>query len=273
MGRSPPVREPDERSLQGSNPQDPKASVILPPEILDKVLENIPSDEGGQPTLIACALVATWWTGPSQRRLFSSVEIYEGNYQRWMDGVVLPRPKAHLLGYVRSLCHFHGTELRDLAQESGEYLSALRNVHSLMLVNTWVKYVSEDNFRTCFSAFRETLTHLSLENFPTSFNTFVALVDYFPNITSLQLCSLQLEPDEGSVPSLSRPLRGKICLREVEAGHLEVFNRFAKLDLEYEEMVIDSFYFTVGETFLESALQVSASTLKYLRLTADLPRE
>ena len=252
--------------------------MVLPPEILDKVLENIPADQDGQPTLIACALVATWWTGPSQRRLFSSVEICEGNYQRWMNSVVLPRPKAHLLGYVRSLWHSRGTRtkpkyrMRELAQDSGEYLSALCGVRSLTLYYSGIEHTSKD-FRICFSAFRDSLTYLSLEIFSTSFSAFVALVDYFPNITSLQLRSLELEPEEGSVSSLSRPLRGKIRVQEVGTEDLEFFNRFAELDLEYEEMVIGSTRLSMEEQFLESALRISASTLKFLRLTAELPCE
>ena len=91
------------------------------------------------------------------------------------------------------------------AQDSGEYLSAMPNLRSLMLHHTGVEYAGEDEFRTCFSAFRETLTYLSLETFATSFSTFVTVIDYFLNITTLQLCSFELEPDEGSVPSLSHP--------------------------------------------------------------------
>lgn len=91
---------------------------------------------------MACALVATWWTRPSQRRLFSSVAIQGGNYGRWMSGVVTPGPKVHLLEHVRSLWHSPGLEsklgyrMRHLPQDSGKYLSALRNLHSLTFHNT-----------------------------------------------------------------------------------------------------------------------------------------
>ena len=242
--------------------------MTLPPEILDKILEHIPANGDGRPTLIACALVATWWTGPSQRRLFSYVSIHGGNHQRWMSGVVLPGSKTHLLEYVRSLWHCRDAyttiyQMQDLPQDSGKYLSALHNVHTLTLWNTKVEYVSEGGFSTYFSAFRETLTDLSLEIFTTSFSTFVTLVDFFPNITALQLHSLTLEPDEGPVPTLSRPLRGKAHLRDIPP---EFFNRFAKLDLEYEELVINSSRTEVSR--LEGAFQISANTVKFLRLTA-----
>lgn len=164
---------------------------------------------------MACALVATWWTGPSQRRLFSSVSVRGCTYQRWMNSVVLPGPKVHLLEHVRSLWHSGRAGLKpkhrmqDLPQDSGEYLSALRNLHSLTLAHTRVERIDEEGFRACFSSFRGTLTCLSLESFATSFGAFVTLVDYFPNITTLRLHSFVLEPDQGPVPILSRPLRGK----------------------------------------------------------------
>ena len=100
--------------------------------------------------------------------------------------------------------------MHDLARHSGEYLSALRNIHSLRLCNIRLEHIGEDQFRTCFSAFRETLTHLSLEIVTTSIGEFVTLMDYFPNITDLQLCSFELEQDEGPVPPLSRSFRGRL---------------------------------------------------------------
>jgi len=102
--------------------------------------------------------------------------------------------------------------MRDLPQDSGEYLSALRNIHNLTLFNTKVEHIPKDQFHTCFSTFRGTLTYLSLEVFDTSFSAFVTLVNFFPNLRTLQLRSFALGPDEGPVPSLSRPLRGKLHL-------------------------------------------------------------
>ena len=259
---------------QGFNLPRPRSLAILPPEILDKILEQIPTDGPVRRVLTACALVATWWVGPSQRRLFSSVTIHRHNYQRWMDGIVFSGPKIHLLEHVRSLWHARSLDLklkhrmRDLPQDSGKYLSALPNLHSLTLYNTKVEHISEEGFRTCFSLFRGTLTQLSLADFATSFSAFVALVDYFPNLRTLLLQSFTLEPDEGPVPSLSRPLRGRIHVHQVSC--LEFYNRFAKLDLEYEELVINPSLTSLGIAFLESALQISAGTVKCLKLSASL---
>ena len=222
---------------------------------------------------MACALVATWWTGPSQRRLFSSIVISAGNYQRWMNGVVRSRSKIHLLEYVRSLGYGgligNMYRMRDLPQHSGKCFSALRNLRSLTFFDTRVERISEEGFHTCFSAFQETLTYLSLEFITTSFSAFVTLVNYFPNATVLQLRLSVLVPDEAPVPTLSRPLRGKLHIDCLRSDCVEFFDRLAKLELEYEELVITSSSLSVKTEFLESALQISKSTVKSLRLIDD----
>ena len=246
------------------------------------VFEQIPTKETRR-TLVACALVATWWTGPSQRRLFSSVEVRQDNYERWMNGVVRSGSKDRLLGHVRSMGHSinpfaeddEQIQMQVLPGHSGEYLSALHNLSSLTLRLVIVERIREDGLHTYFSAFRETLTHLSLPGFPAApFSAFVALVGYFPNVTTLQL-----EPaftprlDEGSVPSFSRPPRGKLIVYRVRVDNLEFYNRFASLDLEYEELIVASRYIFMGKTFVESVLRISPSTIKFLKLARGLRRE
>ena len=129
-----------------------------------------------------------------------------------------------------------------------------------------VEHIGEE-LRTCFSAFRETLIYLSLAAFATSFSGFVTLTDYFPNIATLELRPFAVKPDEGPVPSLSRPFRGKLQVYSIPALCFEFFDRFAKLDLEYEELVIGSCSI-VWVGILKSILQISTKTVKYLRLTA-----
>ena len=248
-------------------------------------LEHIPVNQScqGRRTLATCALVATWWTGPSQRRLFSSVKIRDSNYERWMNGVVHSESNDRLLGYVRSMWHSiyactGGNEkfrMQVLPGRSGEYLSALHNLSSLTLRLITVEHIRKEGFRTCFSAFRETLTCLSLDTFDTaSFSAFVTLVDYFPNITTLELePAVAPRLDERPVPSFSRPPRGKLFVYQVQPGRLEFFNRFARLDLEYEELIIASRFYFMGKMFAESVLQISPSTIKFLKLARGLRRE
>ena len=209
------------------------------------------------------------------------MSINEDNYQRWLDGVTRSGSKAHLLAHIRSLSHRRGRTIeanypmRGLAEESGEYFSALRDIHSLTLCNIQVEHISEDQFRTCFSAFRETLTHLSLETVTTSIGAFVTLVDYFPNITTLQLRSLVLEHDKKSTPPLSRPFRGNVRVHCFRGDRMEFFDQFVKLDLEYEELVIASRALFIHEKieFLDTVLQISVGTIRFLRLVTELDCE
>ena len=96
-------------------------------------------------------------------------------------------------------------------------------------------------------------------------STAVRNTTQFPNITTLQLDLVVLEPDEGPTPSLPCPLRGKIRLCEVRADCLEFLDRFAKLGLEYEEPVIGT-HSLMETRSLESALRISTRTVKFLRL-------
>ena len=246
--------------------------VTLPPEILDKILEHIPTSREGRPTLNACALVATWWIGPSQRRLFSSVSIYNENHQQWIDDVILSRSKTLLLQCAHSLRHHRSLgegamyPIQDLPGDSGEYLSALQNIRNLELVHIRIERLSQAEFDTCFSAFRGTLTNLTLWNFTASFDAFLTLVDYFPNIVTLRLSPSGLEPDEGPVLPLSRPLRGKLHVSYATQNCLGLIDRFAMLDLEYAELVVDSISGAPTE-FLGRILRLSPDTVEYLRLT------
>ena len=66
----------------------------------------------------------------------------------------------------------------DLPKESGEYLSALHNLHSLTLHNITIEYISgRKAFNKCFSAFHNTLTELSLELFAISLQMFATVMD------------------------------------------------------------------------------------------------
>ena len=267
----------DDRPSRGSNLSGPNALATLPPEILDGILEHVPRTTRGRQTLVACALVATWWTGPSQRRLFSSVFIDENNSRRWIESVVFSGSKTHPLEYVHSLHYSRSRSpgiaygMGHLAQDIVEYFPALRNLRSLSFGHIGTAHAKEAEFHACFSAFRETLTSLILGTVTTSFGAFVTLVNYFPNITTLQLDSVVLELDEGPTPSLSRPLRGEIHFCYAQEDLLEFLDRFAKLDLEYERLVVASHSNTETRS-LESALRISTKTVKFLKLP-DLRRE
>jgi hypothetical protein len=183
----------------------------------------------------------------------------------------------NLLRHVRLLSLSSGGEtkfsMQNLARNSGGYLAALHNLCSLTLIDIGIVPIGEEAFHTCFSAFRESLTELSLEHFDTSFSTFVTLVGYFPNISTLQLELSALDPYEGPVPPLSQPLRGEIYIRYTNPNWQEFLSQFSKLNSEYDRIVVDFSLLVVGAEALESALQLDTSGLKCLRLEARLRRE
>ena len=106
-----------------------------------------------------------------------------------------------------------------------------------------------------------------------SFNAFVTLVDYFPNIRALRLDSFCLKPIGKPIRSLSRPLRGKFHAG-VHINFLGFVDRFTKLDLEYDELIIDSRLSAFERTeLIGSGFQISPSTVKLLKLNLQLLRE
>ena len=167
----------------------------------------------------------------------------------------------------------------DLPLDPGAYLSALRNLRILKLYAIRVEHVRGERFSTCFSAYREILTRLSLDVFATSFSAFVALVGYFPNIGNLELHLLELERDVAPVPTLSQPLRGKLhvqCVQEFFLEYsVEFYDQFAKLEQEYEELTIDTYTLSVPikAKLLGIALQTSTATIKLLRLSDEFRGE
>ena len=74
------------------------------------------------------------------------------NYEKWMNGVVLSRRKVILLGYVRSLGHCRSwnigivDRMGEIARNSGEYLSGLRNLRKLAFFSIKVEHIGEDQF-------------------------------------------------------------------------------------------------------------------------------
>ena len=79
-----------------------------------------------------------------------------------------------------------------------------------------------------------------------------------------------MKPDEGQVSSQCRPLRGKICIRFSQGpDFLESVNQLASLDPEYDGLVIEA-RSRAKEEIIEILLQLSANTMKYLRLVVSI---
>lgn len=273
----------DKQSPQGSDPSDSNTFLTIPPEILDKILEyhGSPHKQRGA-TGPDCMRFGGYLVGRAQSKTplllnhnprAQPPALDEQCRPLWIQGA--PSQIRSFIVASRRLNTGSKYPMGDLARDSGEYLSALSNLHSLTFYNTRVEHIGEDQFHTCFSAFRETLTCLTLGAVATLFGAFVALVDYFPKVTTLRPRSFVLEPDEGPVPPLSRPLRGKLHVTCIRTDRSDFFDRFAELDLEYEDLEIDYFVLSTAakSEFLQSALQISKTTVKSLRMVTEFRRE
>jgi len=157
----------------------------------------------------------------------------------------------------------------DLLTDSAKYFSALLNLCSLGLGHIRIERLTIE-LESCLSALRGSLTTLTIRHFVASFSAFVTLVDHFPNLTTLRLVSFQSEPDEGPVPQLSRPLRGKLYIHPTYRSSAGFIGRLAKLDQEYEELVIKRSTFCLVAWFLPLALRFSPGTVKRLRLLGKI---
>ena len=94
--------------------------------------------------------------------------------------------------------------------------------------------------------------------------SFIALVDYFPNLRNLELLSLSFEDGNINSPPLSRPLRGKLHFYLSEEEYLiALSNWFAGLEVEYEELVVDVGY--VSGTYSQRIVAACQKTLKCLK--------
>lgn len=58
-----------------------------------------------------------------------------------------------------------------------------------------------------------------------------------------------------------------------QTDHLEFLDRFAKLDLEYDELVVRPLTISLEMRSLQAALQINPSTIKFLKLAGIPERE
>ena len=96
-----------------------------------------------------------------------------------------------------------------------------------------------------FSPCRTTLSSLALSVVPIPWRSFIALIDYFPNLRNLKLESLSFVDDNTNPSPLSRPLRGRLCFYICQKDYFVAFSDwFTGLEVEYEELVVDAGYVT-----------------------------
>ena len=86
----------------------------------------------------------------------------------------------------------------------------------------------------------QSLSSLALSVVSLQWRSFIAIIDYFPNPRNLELQCLSFEDENRNLPPLSRPLRGTLSFYPSEEKSLAAFfDWFTRLEVEYEELVVD----------------------------------
>ena len=241
----------------------------LPTELIDKILSHIPSDD--KESLRSCSLVAKSWLDSCQRCLFETVHISPDTSQLWLDNI--SPMNTELLRHVRELkyairgkrgswrppCRI-GDDLRD-------YLPSFYQLRRLAFCFVDIEPIIPDH-TNLFFAFQHTLSSLSLVRVSITWNGFVTLLGYFPNLKSLEIHEVSFDVDTRPAPHLPRALRGRLFVRGVMERDPESFiDRFAGLKLEYEELVITGDY----DQRLVAPVEGSLKRLRITRCNCTFP--
>lgn len=242
-------------------PTDPQLRMDLPQELLDEILSHLPR-KNQEMALRNCSLVARSWLQPSRRRLFKSVCIHEDQLQSWLN--TISPANLGVLQHVRSI-HYTGTYYPPHPNTGVDnlynYASFLR-LEAIALSRTCIPSDLDERMEL-FLPSQHSLSSLTLVNVTLPWPSFIAFVDYFPNIRNLELGGLSLD-DNDHLPSLSRPLRGKLSFFQMRAGfHPALCRRFCGLKTEYDELVIEFGHSWVSDS--RTIVTAYGKSLKRLR--------
>lgn len=244
-----------------------KIFMSLPPELLDEILGYLPPD---YQSLRNCSLVAKSWSHPCRKRLFENVFIRYTNFQSWL-GNISPT-NIELLQHVRSL-YFVGSFPWQLEPSSKHtsindlyaYFPSFCRLHAITLSHLPISSDIPQQIEA-FSPCQQALSSLTLAIVSLSWRSFIALIDYFPNLRYLELRNLFFKDGGGNPPLLSRPVRGKLCFHPFHEVTAIAFSDwlFAELGVEYDELVVDADYSSAP--YSQRIIAACRKSLKCLKL-------
>ena len=156
----------------------------------------------------------------------------------------IPPEDVELLHHVRSLSY--SADTRDRGGVRPEYFSSvLRNyypsLHQLQHLSlSSVCFVSNTPQDIgMFSAFRHTLSRLSLNSCDFTISTLVSLIDYFPNLNRLDLTRPLSCVNDKPVRPVSRPLLRQLHISEAYEGGFSILDQLSEVGLAFDEIVVD----------------------------------
>ena len=244
----------------------------LPNELLDEIFSNLPSDN--ERSLRNCSLVSKSWLDPSRRRLFESVYLKTTKLRFWRDSV--PASNDGLLQHVRTLTYiadnrcvrtgfppeYHVTVLQD-------YFPRLHQLRHLFLGSMYLPSTISRKIKI-FSAFRHTLSQLTLGSCNVAISALITIINYFPNLDRLDLHRLY-EVDGEPAPPLTHPLLGQLRVARLREGRLGLglVDQLSELGLAFGEIVFTERIFVHART-LERVVNSVGTSIKRLRLLSSL---
>ena len=215
----------------------------LPQELLDEILSHLPKDDAE--TLRACSLVKRSWVYPAQRLLFSSIVLSARAYLLW--GNKIDPDKTELLDHVRSFHYWAPNNKTSCLSTSDpiygftRYLAAFRRLRTLTLSDMPFSSITSNPSQEAniYSAFQHTLSSLSILECSISWSVFIQLIGYFPNLRNLEICNLHYGRDDRQPITLSRPLRGGLCITGFAMWALATFSdRLPRNQVAYDKLTI-----------------------------------
>jgi hypothetical protein len=262
-----PIAQPPSDSRTGTFTAVPSPGMNLPLELLDEILSYLPPNNQ---SLRNCSLVARSWLHPSRKHLFENLFIQDTDRQSWLDNI--SPTNTELLQHVRSFCFATSNpwgrvpplEYIDI-DDLYVYFPSFPQLHTINLSNTHISSDIPERIEM-FSPCQQVLSSLTLIDASLPWRSFVALIDYFPNLRHLELLDLSFEDENRNPPPLSRPLRGRLCFYLSQEATVMAFSDWLLTvpGVEYDELVVDVGYFSA--VHFQRIITACGKSLKHLKL-------
>lgn len=241
----------------------------LPPELLDDIISYIPPDD--YQSLQNCSLVAKPWVYPSRRRIFKTVNLRRVTRQELWLATISPT-NVEVLQHVRSLiCRIADApdSPRPSADPLRDYLPSFDHLERLTFFSGFLPSLTQIG---TYSAFQHTLSCISLQYCRATASALVALVDYFPNLTHLDLSKISLWVDDQPALPFSRPLQ-KLTIADLYSdGGLVLLDQLMGLRPQCDEVSI-GMYGTSCPSLAQRVIKGVNASVKRLNLKSDLAGE
>lgn len=215
----------------------------IPRELFEEILSYLsPDNQYDQWWLQNCSLVAKSWANPCRRRLFKTVNICDETLLSWLDSI--PPTNDELLRHTRSLSYVTNTSGWHFGEHCvdvlRDYLPSFHQLQHLTLSSVQVPSDISEQV-DMFSAFRHTLSRLSLGNCYVTTSALVTLVNYFPRLDRVDLLYLWNGVDDEPAPPISHPPMQELHVSEFyphrDAFH--TFHRLSELGPLFDEVVLE----------------------------------